>query len=114
MRHKRFSKEIEKADVIVRINRGIELTDVYPDDLGTRTDILYTTLIESPVSSKSKREYLEAIYLRYRRASRKKKAVILDEFCAACKYHRKHAIRLLRKFTRFIKPKKEERQNASL
>jgi hypothetical protein len=27
------------------------------------------------ISSKSKREYLEAIYLRYRRASRKKKAL---------------------------------------
>jgi hypothetical protein len=43
---------------------------------------------DSIMSSKSKREYLEAIYLRYRRSSRKKKAVILDEFCAACGYHR--------------------------
>ncbi|HBR22696.1 MAG TPA: hypothetical protein DD713_09125 [Nitrospiraceae bacterium] len=61
------------------------------------------------MSSRSKREYLEAIYLRYRRAARKKKAIILDEFCAACGYHRKHAIRLLRKFTRFIKPKKKKK-----
>jgi hypothetical protein len=36
------------------------------------------------MSSRSKREYLEAIYLRYKRASRKQKAIILDEFCAAC------------------------------
>jgi hypothetical protein len=57
------------------------------------------------MSSRSKREYLEAIYLRYKRGSRKHKAIILDEFCAACGYHRKHAIRLLRKFRRFIKPK---------
>jgi hypothetical protein len=57
------------------------------------------------MSSRSKREYLEAIYLRYRRASKGKKKVILDEFCAACGYHRKHAIRLLKKFRRFIKPK---------
>ena len=57
------------------------------------------------MSSRSKREYLEAIYLRYKRACRKGKAVILDEFCATCGYHRKHAIRLLRKFKRFIKAK---------
>jgi|SRR5208283_1916212 len=61
------------------------------------------------VSSTSKREYLEAIYLRYRSSSRKDKAVILDEFCAACGYHRKHAIRLLKKFTRFIKQPKNKR-----
>ncbi len=61
------------------------------------------------MSSTSKREYLEAIYLRYRRSSRKNKAVILDEFCAACGYHRKHAIRLLKKFTRFIKQPKNKR-----
>jgi hypothetical protein len=61
------------------------------------------------MSSRSKREYLEAIYLRYKRASRKDKAIILDEFCSTCGYHRKHAIRLLKKFTRFIKPKKKKR-----
>ncbi len=66
------------------------------------------------MSSRSKREYLEAIYLRYRRGSRKNKAIILDEFCAACGYHRKHAIRLLRKFTRFIKPKKNKRGRTPL
>jgi len=61
------------------------------------------------MSSRSKREYLEAIYLRYKRASRKDKAIILDEFCTTCGYHRKHAIRLLKKFTRFIKPKKKKK-----
>jgi hypothetical protein len=61
------------------------------------------------MSSRSKREYLEAIYLRYKRACRKDKAIILDEFCTTCGYHRKHAIRLLKKFTRFIKPKKKKR-----
>jgi hypothetical protein len=66
------------------------------------------------MSSRSKREYLEAIYLRYRRGSRKNKAIILDEFCAACGYHRKHAIRLLRKFTRFIKPKENKRGRTPL
>lgn len=61
------------------------------------------------MSSKSKREYLEAIYLRYKKASRNQKALILDEFCVTCGYHRKHAIRLLRKFTRFVQPKKKKR-----
>jgi len=56
----------------------------------------------------------EAIYLRYRRSSRKKKAAILDEFCAACGYHRKHAIRILRKFTRFIKQPKKKRGRTPL
>lgn len=46
---------------------------------------------------RSRREYLEAIRGRYRRAGRKEKAVILDEFCVNCGYNRKYAIRLLRK-----------------
>src|SRR4030043_369811 len=66
------------------------------------------------MSSRSKREYLEAIYLRYKRACRKDKAIILDEFCTTCGYHRKHAIRLLKKFTRFIKPKKKKRGRTPL
>jgi hypothetical protein len=50
-------------------------------------------------------EYLEAIYLRYKKASFKEKTMILNEFCLNCGYHRKHAIRLLNHFKRFIKPK---------
>jgi hypothetical protein len=45
----------------------------------------------------SRREYLEAIRNRYRKASRKEKSIILSEFCATCGYNRKYAIRLLRK-----------------
>lgn len=44
----------------------------------------------------SRREYLEAIRGRYRRAGKRAKTAILDEFCATCGYHRKYAIRLLR------------------
>jgi len=65
------------------------------------------------MSSRSKREYLEAIYLRYKKACRKGKAVILDEFCTTCNYHRKHAIRLLRKFKRFTKPKHKKKGRKS-
>ena len=39
--------------------------------------------------------YLKAIRSRYRRASKKAKTKVLDEFCAVCGYHRKYAIRLL-------------------
>jgi hypothetical protein len=66
------------------------------------------------MSSKSKREYLEAIYQRYKRGTRKDKAIILDEFCTTCGYHRKHAIRLLKKFTRYIKQPKKKRGRTSL
>jgi hypothetical protein len=61
------------------------------------------------MSSRSKREYLEAIYSRYKAGTRKQKKLILDEFCAACRYHRKHAIRLLKKFRRFSKPKQKKK-----
>ena len=45
----------------------------------------------------SKREYRARIKDRYRHAGRKGKSRILDEFCAVCGHHRKHAIRLLSK-----------------
>jgi hypothetical protein len=55
------------------------------------------------MSPRSKREYLAAIVKRYRAASRGIKTIILNEFCAACGYHRKHALRLLRTFRRFTR-----------
>src|SRR5207245_4632487 len=47
------------------------------------------------VSARAKREYVEAIYQRYRRAKRAGKREMLDEFCHVAHYHRKSAIRLL-------------------
>lgn len=46
-----------------------------------------------------RRENLEAIGKRYRKAVRKEKPIILGEFCAVCGYNRKYAIRLLKKKT---------------
>ena len=66
------------------------------------------------MSPRSKKDYLEAIYLRYKRATRKEKTVILDEFCLNCPYHRKHAIRLLNNFKRFTKPKLKKRGKPSV
>jgi len=43
----------------------------------------------------SRQEYLAAILERYDQSTREKKGLILQEFCAVCGYHRKHAIRLL-------------------
>jgi hypothetical protein len=61
------------------------------------------------MSPRSKREYLEAIHLRYKKASRRLRTVILDEFCATTGHHRKHAIRLLGGFKRFTKPRPRKR-----
>ena len=47
------------------------------------------------MSVRAKREYLQAIYERYRRAARPDKGRILDEFCEVTGYHRKHALRVL-------------------
>ena len=47
------------------------------------------------VSARAKREYVQAIYQRYRDAGRPEKRRILDEFCQVVGYHRKHAIRVL-------------------
>jgi hypothetical protein len=60
------------------------------------------------MSLRSKQEYQETIFLRYKKASRQRKKQILDEFCATLNYHRKHAIRLLRGFKLFQKPKKKK------
>ena len=47
------------------------------------------------MSRGSRRDYWQRIYPRYQGASETEKGRILDEFCANCGYHRKHAIRLL-------------------
>ena len=61
------------------------------------------------MSPRSKKEYLDVVHPRYKYASKKEKAAILDEFCQVCGYHRKHAIRLLRKYRRFTKPKPKKK-----
>jgi len=61
------------------------------------------------MSPRSKREYREAVHLRYKNATRREKTAILDEFCATCGCHRKHAIRVLKRFKRFTKPKTKKR-----
>ena len=48
------------------------------------------------MSQRRKRELLEAIRPRYRKAKKVEKQRILDEFVAASGYHRKYAIRILK------------------
>jgi hypothetical protein len=55
--------------------------------------------------SKSKREYLLAIWDRYQRVGRRFKTKILDEFCEVCGYTRKYAIGLLKR-----KPRRRQRK----
>ena len=66
------------------------------------------------MSPRSKKEYREAVHLRYKKATRDEKTAILCEFCATCGCHRKHAIRVLRGFKRFTKPKAKKRGKPSL
>lgn len=51
------------------------------------------------MSPKARIEYLLSISKRYQNSTKKQKQLILDEFCEICGYHRKYAIRILRKKT---------------
>jgi hypothetical protein len=66
------------------------------------------------MSPKSKEEYFEVLHKRYKEASRREKTVIINECCAVCGYHRKHAIRRLRGYKRFTKPKKKRKGKPSV
>ena len=55
------------------MKRSLTHTICYPNNAGGVT-----------MSLRSKREYVEAIFLRYKNASRKEKTPILDQFCTVC------------------------------
>ncbi len=59
------------------------------------------------MSPKAKKEYTALMAKRYRRAKIKQKTIILNEFCQVTGYHRKHAIRKLKRFKLFLKPKQK-------
>ena len=61
------------------------------------------------MGQKENKTYLNQIRLRYRKAVKKLKTKILDEFCEVCSYHRKYALRLLWKPFRRQKPKAKSR-----
>ncbi len=42
-----YGSEIDSHDIVVRINRGIESIKEYSDDIGKKTDIYYSCLIET-------------------------------------------------------------------
>jgi hypothetical protein len=58
------------------------------------------------MTGKGKRELLEAVRPRYRRANKQEKVHILDEFVANTGYHRKYAIRLLKQGVKQRRKKK--------
>ena len=80
---------------------------------GSLVIILVIRQIELPgkgiMGPRSKKEYTGTIFLRYKRASRKEKIIILNEFRATLGYHRKHAVRVLKKFKRFRRPQAQKR-----
>lgn len=47
------------------------------------------------MSNEVQRQYLDRIRLRYRKADKAQKTLILDEFCKVCDISRKHAIKLI-------------------
>lgn len=49
------------------------------------------------MARQTKREYLQSIQRRYRRARRAEKTAMLEEFCKVCGYNRKYAIWLLKR-----------------
>jgi len=64
---------------------------------------------------RSKKEYMETIYLRYKRTkTRAEKSALITELCITCDWHRKHAIRALKSFKRFTKPKPKKRGSPSV
>ncbi len=67
------------------------------------------------MSPRFKREYMETIWLRYKRAiKRAEKSALITELCQTCHLHRKHAIRALKNFKRFTKPKPKKRGKPSV
>ena len=67
------------------------------------------------MSPRFKREYMETIYLRYKRAiKRAEKSALITELCLTCHWHRKHALRALKNFKRFTKPKLKKRGKPSI
>lgn len=48
MENSGFGQEIDVYDLVVRINRSIESVSEWSVDIGSRTDILYSCLIEKP------------------------------------------------------------------
>ena len=63
----------------------------------------------------SKKEYMETIWLRYKRATKRaEKSALITELCVTCDWHRKHAIRALKKFRRFTKPEPKKRGRPSV
>jgi len=55
------------------------------------------------MSPKAKKEYTSLMAQRYRNAKKPQKSIILNEFCKVTGYHRKHAIRKLKRFKFFTR-----------
>ena len=85
------SRDQGKANCLIKnVTEGVDKKDTLTHkpmlpkrDLETEVYVYESTIEE--------RDF-ELRYKRYKEASRKEKTVIIDECCAVCGYHRKHAI----------------------
>ena len=67
------------------------------------------------MGSRFKREYMETIWFRYKRATKRaEKSALITELYLTCHWHRKHAIRALNNFKRFTKAKPKKRGKPSI
>ena len=51
MTDSKLGDEIDSYDTVVRLNRSCESIEKYSDDIGSRTDVLYSCLIEKPANA---------------------------------------------------------------
>ena len=47
----KYGRDIDSYDIVARINRGVELVDFFGEDIGKKTDIVYSCLIEKPANA---------------------------------------------------------------
>jgi hypothetical protein len=65
------------------------------------------------MSRKSKQEYFQVMYERYRHATPADRSRLLDEVCRVCRWHRKHAIRRLNQPLRDPRPRRRSPRSFS-
>ena len=63
----------------------------------------------SDISKKTREELVVAVGERYRKAMKQEKSLILGEFVALTRYHRKHAIRILNQTAAPVRPRRSGR-----
>ena len=69
----------------------------FPPTIGSAPPIGWVALMAGTISMGARREVLSAVAERYWSAGRVEKGYILDALCRTTGWHRKHAVRALRR-----------------